>query len=165
MYVLFTRLSDITLYMNKSEFEHIVTKTFRGLESRHGFKKGKTLHTKKSYEVQYINSTTDVTVHYEFGSKPWLAIADIKNAENRSTLGWLLVECGITKEPAPADAFRSIKLTEKDFASALERENQQLLEYGMDFINGDFSLMPILQKRAQKYALDCKRFIDMHKPK
>jgi len=151
--------------MKRSEFERIVTKTFRGLESRYGFRKGETVYSKKSCAFQYLNSTTDVTVHYELGGEPWLAIADIKDAENRSTLGWLMVERGITPEPVPADAFRSIKLSEKDFASVLERENQQLLEYGMDFINGDFSLMPELQKRAQKYALDCKRYIAIHTSK
>ncbi|HAV77709.1 MAG TPA: hypothetical protein DCX53_10210 [Anaerolineae bacterium] len=151
--------------MKKAEFERIVEKTFRGLEARHGFKKGETVQSRKSYAVQYTNSTTGVTLHYEPGGEPWLAIADITNEENRSTLGWLLVERGVTKEPVPADAFRSTTLTEKDIASALERENQQLLEYGMEFIKGDFSLMPALQKRAQKYALDCKRFIDMHKPR
>jgi hypothetical protein len=151
--------------MKKSEFERVVPKTFRSLESRHGFKKGETVYSKKSCAVQYLNATTDITVHYELGGEPWLAIADVKDAENKSTLGWLLVEHGITKEPAPADAFHSAPLPEKDFASVLERENQQLLEYGLDFINGDFSLMPNLQKRSNKYALDCKRYIAMRQSK
>ena len=151
--------------MKKSEFERIVTKTFRGLESRLGFKKGEVTYSNKSYALQYRNATTNVTVHYELGGEPWVAIADIKDPENRSTLGWLLVEHGITEEPVPADAFRSYKLSEKDFTSILERENQHLLEYGMDFINGDFSLMPELQKRARKYALDCKRYIAIHTSK
>lgn len=149
--------------MKKSEFERIVMKTFRVLEARHGFKKGEVVFSKQNCAMQYLNTTTIVTVHYEFGGEPWLAIADRKNAENRSTLGWLLVERGITKEPAPADAFRTINLSEKDFTSILERENQQLLEYGMEFINGDFSVMPALQKRAQKYALDCDRYISIYR--
>ena len=151
--------------MKKSEFERIVAKTFRGLESKYGFKKGEAVYSKKSCAVQYLNATTDVTVHYELGGIPWLAIADIKDAENKSTLGWLLVEHGIKKEPAPADAFRSPTLPEKDFESTLENERQQLLEYGMDFIKGNFSLMPNLQKRAQKYVLDCKRYIAIHQSK
>ena len=151
--------------MKKSEFERIVTKTFRSLESKHGFKKGEAVYSKKSCAIQCLNKTTDITVHYELGGEPWLAIADIKDAEIQSTLGWLLVEHGLKKEPAPADAFRSKPLPEKDFASFLEKENEQLIEYGMDFINGDFSLMPALQKRAKKYKLDCKRFIDQHKTK
>ena len=80
-------------------------------------------------------------------------------------MGWLLVERGITDEPAPADAFRSYNLSEKDFTSILERENQLLLEHGMEFINGDFSAMPALQKRAQKYALDCDRYISIYQTK
>ena len=151
--------------MKKSEFERIVTKTFRGLESKHGFKRGEIVFSKNSCAMQYMNATTDITVHYELGNEPWLAIADVKDAENKSTLGWLLVERGIAKEPAPVDAFRSKPLPEKDFASFLEKENEQLLEHGMEFINGDFSLMPALQKRSKKYELDCKRFIDMHKAK
>jgi len=151
--------------MKKSEFERIVAKTFRGLESKHGFKRGETVYSKNSCAMQYMNATTDITVHYELGGEPWLAISDVKDAENKSTLGWLMVERGITKEPAPADAFRSKQLPEKDFASFLEKENENLLEYGIEFINGDFSLMPALQKRAKKYEIDCKRFIDMHKAK
>ncbi|HKI53409.1 MAG TPA: hypothetical protein VJ987_04745, partial [Anaerolineales bacterium] len=133
--------------MKKEVFERIVTKTFRGLESRYGFKKGEVVFSKQNCALQYINATTIITIHYEFGGEPWVAIADRKNAENKSTLGWLLVELGITKEPSPADAFKSINLSEKDFTSILERENQQLLEYGMDFINGNFSILPTLQKR------------------
>jgi hypothetical protein len=151
--------------MKKSEFERIVFRAFRNLESKHGFKKGETVYSQKGCTVQFCNATTDVTLYYEIGTEPWLAIADIKNAENKSTLGWLLVERGIEKMPIPADAFRSTTLLEKDFASFLEKKNQQLLEYGMDLINGDFSLMPALQKRAKKYALDCERYMAQHKSK
>ena len=151
--------------MKKSEFERIVSKTFRSLESRYGFKKGETVYSQKGCSVQFLNATTDVTLHYVIGTEPWLAIADIKDAENKSTLGWLLVERGIEKTPAPEAAFRSTPLQEKDLEAALEKKNQQLLEYGMDFINGDFSLMPALQKRAKKYALDCERYMAQHKSK
>lgn len=151
--------------MKKSEFERIVTKTFRSLESKHGFKQGEASYSKKSCAIQYMNVTTNIIVHYELGGEPWLAIASAKDEKNQSTLGWLLVEHGIKKEPAPADAFRSKPLPEKDFAAFLEKEKEQLLEYGMDFINGDFSLMPALQKRAKKYELDCKRYIGQHKAK
>lgn len=151
--------------MKKEAFERIVTKTFRGLESRYGFKKGEVVFSKQNCALQYLNATTIITIHYEFGGEPWVAIADRKNAENKSTLGWLLVELGITKEPSPADAFKSINLSEKDFTSILERENQQLLEYGMEFINGDFSIMPTLQKRAQKYALDCDHYFAIYRTK
>ena len=149
--------------MKKSEFERIVTKIFRALEARHGFKRGEVVFSKQNCALQYINATTIVTVHYEFGGEPWIAITDRKNAENRSTLGWLLVERGITREPSPADAFRTINLSEKEFTSILERENELLIEYGMELINGDFSIIPALQKRAKKYALDCDRYISIYR--
>lgn len=151
--------------MKKSEFERIVTSAFRSLESRHGFKMGETVYSQKNCTIQYLNTTTDVTLHYELGREPWLAIADLKNAENRSTLGWLLVERGVEKMPAPADAFRSTKLPDAKLASEIEKKVQQLIEHGTDLIKGDFSLMPNLQKRAKKYALDCDRYIALHKSK
>jgi hypothetical protein len=80
-------------------------------------------------------------------------------------LGWLLVERGVEKTPAPADAFRSIHLPDGKLAGNLEKKIQQLIEHGSDLIKGDFSLMPNLQKRAKKYALDCERFIAIHKTK
>jgi hypothetical protein len=148
--------------MKKSEFERIVLKTFRGLD-KYGFKKGDTVYSQKGCTVQFLNATTDVTLHYEIGGEPWLAIAEVKNPENKSTLEWLLVELGIEKAPTPAQAFRPTALPVKDLSSALEKKNKQLLEYGADFIRGDFSLMPNLQKRAQKYALECDRYIALHK--
>lgn len=151
--------------MKKSEFERIVTGAFRSLESRHGFKMGETVYSQKNCMIQYLNDTTMVTLHYELGREPWLAIADIKNAENKSTLGWLLVERGVEKTPAPADAFRSTHLPNAKLAADLEKKVQQLLEHGADLIKGDFSIMPNLQKRAQKYALDCERYIAIHKSK
>ena len=151
--------------MKKSEFERIVTGAFRSLESKHGFKMGETVYSQKDCKVQYLNATTDVTLHYELGREPWLDISDVKNAENKSTLGWLLVERGIQKTPAPADAFRPTHLPEEKLAGDLEKKVQQLIEHGSDLIKGDFSLMTTLQKRAQKYELDCERFIAIHKTK
>ncbi|HEY5730853.1 MAG TPA: hypothetical protein VIS72_12430 [Anaerolineales bacterium] len=151
--------------MKKSEFERIVTGAFRPLESRYGFKVGETAYSQKNCTVQYLNATTDVTLHYELGREPWLAIADIKNAENKSTLGWLLVENGVEKTPAPAAAFRSTHLPVGKLASDIEKKVRQLIEHGTDLIKGDFSLMPNLQKRAKKYALDCDRYIAIHKSK
>ena len=151
--------------MKKTEFERILTKTFRVLEGRYGFKKGEAVYSSKGCTVQFQNATTDVTLHYEIGEEPWLDIADVKNAESKSTLGWLLVERGIEKMPTLAAAFRSTPMAERDLESVLEKKNQQLIEYGMDLINGDFSLMPALQKRAKKYALDCERYMSQHKSK
>ena len=77
----------------------------------------------------------------------------------------MLVERGIEKMPTLAAAFQSTPMAERDLESVLEKKNQQLIEYGMDLINGDFSLMPALQKRAKKYALDCERYMSQHKSK
>ena len=151
--------------MKKSEFERMVTGAFRPLESLHGFKMGEAVYSPKSCTIQYLNATTDVTLHYELGREPWLDISDITNAENKTTLGWLLVEYGVEKAPAPADAFRSTKLPDGKLASDLEKKIQQLLEHGTDLLRGDFSIMPNLQKRAKKYALDCERYIAIHKSK
>ena len=151
--------------MKKSEFERIVLKTFRSLESKHGFKKGETTFSPKNCTMQYLNATTDVTLHYEIGREPWLDISDVHNAENRSTLGWLLVERGVEKTPTPEEAFRSTSLSDGNLEADLEKKIGQLLEYGADLMKGDFSLMPNLQKRAKKYALDCDRYIAIHKPK
>jgi hypothetical protein len=151
--------------MKKSEFERIVTGAFRSLESRHGFKMGEAVYSPKNCTIQYHNTTTDVTLHYELGREPWLDISDITNAENKSTLGWLLVERGVEKSPAPEAAFRSTQLPDTKLAGDLEKKVQQLIEHGPDLIQGDFSLMPKLQKRAKKYQLDCERFVAIHKSK
>ena len=151
--------------MKKSDFERIVTSAFRKLEVRHGFKKGETIYSQKDCTVQYLNTTTDVTLHYELGREPWLVISDVRDADNRSTLGWLLVERGVEKMPAPEAAFRSTPLPDVKLASDIEKKVQQLIEHGADLIKGDFSLMPSLQKRAKKYALDCDRYIALHKSK
>ncbi len=151
--------------MKKSDFEQIVTKAFRNLESKHGFKKSETVYIKKGCTVQFVNPTTDITLHYEIGAEPWLSIADANNPENKTTLDWLLVERGVMKPPTPAQAFSTAPKPVAELASMLEIKNQQLIEYGTDLIKGDFSLMPALQKRAKKHALDCDRYIAQHQPK
>jgi len=151
--------------MKKSEFERIVLKTFRSLETKHGFKKGETIFSPKNCTMQYFNATTEVTLHYEIGREPWLDISDIHDAENKSTLGWLLVERGVEKMPVPADAFRATSLPDVKLEAELEKKIKQLIEYGSDLMKGDFSLMPNLQKRAKKYAKDCDRYIAIYKTK
>jgi len=151
--------------MKKSEFERIVIRTFRSLETQHGFKKGKAEYSQKNCEVHFQNTTTEVTLHYELGNEPWLAISDVQNTENKSTLGWLLVERGVEKSPAPEQAFRPTPLLDTKLETNLEKKVNQLIEHGRDLMNGDFSLMPSLQKRAKKYALDCDRYIALHKIK
>ena len=151
--------------MKKSEFERIVIRTFRSLETQHGFKQGEAEYSQKNCEIHFRNATTDVTLYYEVGNEPWLAIADVQNAENRSTLGWLLVERGVEKSPSPEAAFRSTPLLDGRLEANLEKKIQQLIEHGEDLMKGDFSLMPSLQKRAKKYALDCDRYLALHKIK
>ena len=151
--------------MKKSEFERIVTGAFRSLEVRHGFKMGKAVYSQKNCTIKYQNTTTDVTLHYELGREPWLDVSDVTNAENKSTLGWLLVERGVVKSPAPEAAFRSTHLPDEKLAADLEKKVRQLIEHGTDLMNGDFSLMPRLHKRAKKYAQDCDRYIAIHKSK
>lgn len=151
--------------MKKSEFERIVTSAFRSLESKHGFKMRETVYSNKNCMVQYVNTTTVVTLHYELGREPWLSIADIKDAGNKTTLGWLLVERGVEKSPSPASAFRSMYMPDEKLASDIEKKILQLIEHGTNLIKGDFSLMPNLQKRANKYALDCERYIAIHNSK
>ena len=151
--------------MKKSEFERIVTSAFRSLEVRHGFKMGEAVYSQKNCTIQYHNTTTDVTLHYELGKEPWLDISDTENVENKSTLGWLLVERGVVKSPTIEAAFRSTHLSDDKLAADLEKKVHQLIEHGADFMNGDFSLMPNLQKRSKKYAQDCARYIAIHKSK
>ena len=151
--------------MKKSDFEQIVMKAFRGLESKHGFKRSETVYIKKGCIVQFLNPTTEITLHYEIGTEPWLSIADVNDPENKSTLDWLLVERGVIKPPTPAQAFSTEAKPVAELASMLEKKSEQLIEHGKDFIKGDFSLMPALQKRAKKHALDCDRYIAQHQPK
>jgi len=151
--------------MKKSEFERIVTSAFRSLEARYGFEMGEAVYSQKNCTIQYHNTTTNVTLHYELGREPWLDISDATNAENKSTLGWLLVEHGVEKSPAPEAAFRSMHMPDEKLAADLQKKIKQLIEHGTDLMSGDFSLMPNLRKRAKKYAQDCDRYIAIHKSK
>lgn len=151
--------------MKKTDFEQMVTRAFRTLESKHGFKRNETIYVKKACSVQFVNATTDITLHYEIGSEPWLSITDLQDPENRSTLDWLLVEKGVMKPPTPAQAFSTVQKPVSELPAMLEKKNEQLLEHGKAFIQGDFSLMPALQKRAKKHALDCERYLAQHQMK
>lgn len=152
--------------MKKSEFEKIIDKTFWGLETKYGFKKTETTFQPHSCLIRYQNTTTELALNYEIGRVPWLAISDITNLEEKqSTLEWLLVERGIEKPPTPEAAFMPTKMEESKLETVLQSKNQQLQEFGADLLKGDFTILPRLQKRAGKYALDCKRYVDLHKIK
>ena len=151
--------------MKKSNFERMVEKAFWGLEARYGFKKTETKFENRSVTVRFQNTTTEILLNYEIGNTPWLEIADVHNAANKSTLGWLLVETGVDKAPLPEQAFHPTTLNEGELEPILQRMGQQLLDHGADLLKGDFAMMPKLQGRAKKYALECDRYLSIHKPK
>ena len=149
--------------MKKTEFESIVDKAFWGLETRYGLKKTETKFEGRSCTVRFRNATTEVLLNYELGNTPWLEISDIKNAENKSTLGWLLVELGVDKPPTPEQAFRPTPLIEGTLVPTLQKMEQLLLDHGAELLKGDFTIMPKLQARAKKYDLECQRYLSIHK--
>jgi hypothetical protein len=152
--------------MKKSEFEKIINKTFWELETRYGFKKTETTFQPRGCLVKYQNRTTELALNYEIGHTPWLAIADIASPEEKqSTLEWLLVEQGIEEPPTVDAAFMPAKMDESKLETVLQSKNQQLQEFGADLLKGDFTILPRLQKRAGKYAQDCKRYVEIHKIK
>ena len=149
--------------MKKSAFESMVDKAFWGLEAKYGFKKTGTSFVGRTCTVQFQNATTEILLNYELGSTPWLMIADVHNAENKSTLGWLLVELDVDKAPKPEQAFRPTTLSEGELEPTLQKMGQQVLDYGADLLKGDFAILPKLQARARKYDLECKRYLSIHK--
>ncbi len=151
--------------MKKSIFERMVEKAFSGLEARYGFKKTDTKFENRSVIVRYQNATTEIILNYEIGNTPWLEISDIKNAVNKSTLGWLLVEAGVDKAPLPEQAFHPTPIKEGELEPILQKMGQQLLDHGIGVLKGDFTIMPKLQERARKYAVECDRYLSIRKPK
>ncbi|HEX7621776.1 MAG TPA: hypothetical protein VF359_11350 [Anaerolineales bacterium] len=151
--------------MKKSIFERMVEKAFSGLEARYGFKKTETKFENRSVTVHYQNTTTAIILNYEIGNKPWLEIANVQNPGNKSTLGWLLVEAGVDKSPLPEQAFLPTPINEAELEPILQKMGQQLLDHAADLLKGDFSIMPKLQDRARKYALECDRYLSIRKQK
>lgn len=151
--------------MKKSAFENMVEKAFLGLEARYGFKKTETRYEDRGVIVRFQNASTELLLNYEIGNTPWLEIADVHHAENKSTLGWLLVEKGAEKPPTPEQAFQPTPLSENDLAGVLQKMAQQLQKYGGDLLKGDFKLLPKLRERAKNYELECKHYLSIRKPK
>jgi hypothetical protein len=151
--------------MKKSLFEGMVDRAFLDLEARNGFKKIETKYAEHSVAVRFQNPTTELLLNYEIGETPWLEISDLKNAENKSTLGWLLVEKGVDKAPTPAQAFQPTNLEDGDLEPALKKMGQQVREYGIDLLKGDFGILPKLKERARKYDQECKRYLSIHQSK
>ena len=151
--------------MKKSVFDRMVEKAFWGLEARYGFKRTETKFENRSVIVRFQNASTEILLNYEIGNTPWLEIADVHHAENKSTLGWLLVETGAEKAPLPEQAFRPTTLNEGELEPILQKMAQQLLHHGAGLLKGDFAMMQKLQDRARKYALECDRYLSIRKPK
>jgi hypothetical protein len=149
--------------MKKTEFEIMVDKAFWGLDAKFGFKKTATSYVDRTCTVQFKNTTTEIILNYELGIKPWLEISDIHNAENKTTLGWLLVEMGEDEAPKPEQAFRPATLRDGTLEPVLQKMGQQILDFGGDLLIGNFSILPKLQARAKKYDLECKRYLSIHK--
>jgi hypothetical protein len=151
--------------MKKSAFEGMVDRAFLDLEAKDGFKRTETSYAEHSVTVRFQNATTELLLNYAIGETPWLEIADLRNTENRSTLGWLLVERGVEKAPTPAQAFRPTTLEDDQLEPALQKMGQQMRKYGPEFLRGDFGMMPKLQARARKYDKECQRYLAARKPK
>ena len=152
--------------MRKAEFIQTVEKTFWALESKYGFKKTATTFRTNDVIVTFQNATTSVVLNYEIGQMPWLTIADITDPENKhASLDWLLVELGQQKAPAVEEAFSTRALENDKLEAELQRQVQALLTFGADMLNGDFSILPKLQKRADNYLAECKKFAERHKVK
>jgi len=145
--------------MKVSQFERIVDKAFWGLTNKHDFVKVETSLHKKGATVSFRNPTTEVILNYEIGTFPWITIADIKNPEtDRVSLDWLLVELGEKKHPSADEAFFPAKMDEGQLEDEIQKKVDQLLTFGTDFFSGDFTLLPDLQKRAEDYLSECKKF-------
>ena len=152
--------------MRKSEFIQMVDRTFWGLEAKHGFKKTATNFRTNDVTIQFQNATTEVILNYEIGEMPWLTIADIRDPKNeRSSLDWLLVELGHKKSPTVDEAFADKHIEADKLEPELQAQAQNLLSHGADMLNGNFNILPKLQKRAEAYLADCKKFADRHKVK
>ena len=152
--------------MRKSEFINMVDRIFLALEAKYGFKQTSANFSKTDVVVTFQNATTEVVLNYEIGEMPWLTIADIADPQNRHTsLDWLLVELGQQKAPAVEEAFNTRYLENDKLEAELRRQVEALLAFGADMLNGDFTILPKLQKRADTYLAECKRFADRHKVK
>jgi len=150
--------------MKKANFERLIAKTFLSLETKYGFKKTKTDYHSGGVIVTFQNPTTEVILNYEIGEYPWVTIADINNPEtDRISLDWLLVELGEREAPTTDEAFMPLRMDDSHLEIELTKKKEQLLNFGTDFLKGDFSLLPNLQQRADDYLAECKKFANRHK--
>ncbi|OQX63871.1 MAG: hypothetical protein B5M51_04565 [Anaerolinea sp. 4484_236] len=149
--------------MKKANFERLIKKTFLSLETKFGFKKIKTEYHSGGVIVCFQNPTTEVILNYEIGEFPWVTIADINNPEiDRTSLDWLLVELGERKTPTTDEVFLPARMDDAQLEVELQKRSAQLLRFGADFLKGDFTLLPKLQKRAEDYLAECKKIADRY---
>lgn len=150
--------------MKKAKFERLISNTFSRLETKFGFKKTKTNFHSGGVIVVFQNPTTEVVLNYEIGEFPWVTIADINNPETeRASLDWLLVELGERETPTTDEAFFPLRMDDTQLEDELQKKSDQLLNFGADFLRGDFTLLPKLQERADAYLAECKRFANRNK--
>ncbi len=150
--------------MKKAKFERLISNTFSRLETKFGFKKTKTNFHSGGVIVVFQNPTTEVILNYEIGEFPWVTIADINNPETeRASLDWLLVELGEREAPTTDEAFFPLRMDDTQLEDELQKKSDQLLNFGADFLRGDFTLLPKLQERADAYLAECKRFANRNK--
>ncbi len=150
--------------MKKAKFERLISNTFSRLETKFGFKKTKTNFHSGGVIVVFQNPTTEVILNYEIGEFPWVTIADINNPETeRASLDWLLVELGERETPTTDEAFFPLRMDDTQLEDELQKKSDQLLNFGADFLRGDFTLLPKLQERADAYLAECKRFANRNK--
>ncbi len=150
--------------MKKSEFDRLVQKSFVSLESKYKFKKTDTAFHTGGVVVTFQNPTTEICLNYEIGAFPWITIADINNPkEERASLDWLLVELGEREAPTTDEAFFPPKMEEEQLGVELQKKSAQLIQFGSEMLNGDFSLLPKLKTRAENYLAECKKIADRYK--
>ena len=150
--------------MKKANFERLIKKTFLSLETKFGFKKTNTDYHSGGVIVTFQNLTTEVILNYEIGEFPWVTIADIKNPEiDRASLDWLLVDLGVREAPTTDEAFFPLRMDDTQLEAELQKKKEQLLNFGADLLNGDFTIIPNLQKRANDYLEECRNFANQHK--
>ena len=150
--------------MKKSDFARLVQKAFIPLESQYQFKKTAASFHTGGVEVTYQNATTELCLNYEIGTYPWITIGDIQNPkEDRISLDWLLVEVGEREPPTPDETFFPLEMEDDQLEAELHKKIKQLIKFGADILQGDFSLLPTLKVRAENYLLECRKIANRYK--
>lgn len=150
--------------MKKSEFDQLIQRSFSTLESKYKFKKTDTAFHSGGVIVTFQNPTTEVCLNYEIGSLPWITIGNIANpSKDRASLDWLLVELGEREAPTTDEAFFPTKMEESELEAELHKKNEQLLRFGADLLNGNFSILPRLKTRAESYLAECEKIAERYK--